>query len=128
MSDAPVRWRAMVGAFGGVLIVLSSGAHSLLGWPQVRQQLSAAGVTGDLLYGMQAGWQFGGAAMLVTGVTMVMLFVRRLRGEAVPTFPGVVFGAGYLAFGAWAMFGHGFDPFFFVFVVPALLLLAASLG
>ena len=113
---------------GGSLISLSSGAHSLLGWPQVRQQLTAAGVGGDLLFGMEAGWQFGGAAMLVTGVTLVILFVRRIRGEAVPTFPGLVTGVGYLAFGGWALLAHGFNPFFFVFIVPALLLLVASLG
>jgi hypothetical protein len=68
MAGRSTRWPAVLGVTGGSLISLSSGAHSLLGWPQVRQQLTAAGV------------------------------------------------------------GHGFNPFFFVFIVPALLLLVASLG
>jgi len=122
------RWRSVLGVVGGTLITLSSGAHSLLGWPNVRQELTSAGVGGDLLFGMQAGWQFGGAAMLVIGVTLVVLFARRVRGAAIPTFPGLITGIGYLAFGLWALLAHGFNPFFFVFIVPALLLLVASTG
>jgi hypothetical protein len=128
MSDVPVRWRAVLGVIGGSLIVLSSAAHSLLGWPQVQQQLMTAGVRGELLYGMEAGWQFGGVAMLVIGTTLVMLYVRRIRREPAPTFPGVITGAGYLAFGLWALLAHGFNPFFFVFILPAVLLLLASLA
>lgn len=131
MSDTTgqsARWRAVLGIVGGGFIILNSGAHALLGWPQMRQELTAAGVGGDLLFLMQAGWQFGGAAMLVTGVTLVILFVRRARGAAVPTVPGLVTGVGYLAFGLWALLAHGFNPFFFVFIVPALLLLVASTG
>ena len=65
--------------------------------------------------------------MLVTGVTLVILFARRVRGAAIPTFPGLITGAGYLAFGLWALLAR-FNPFFFVFIVPALLLLVASTG
>jgi hypothetical protein len=128
MTAPSAKWRAITGVVGGTLITLSSGAHSMLGWPSVRQELTSAGVGGDLLFGMQAGWQFGGAAMLVTGVTLVILFARRVRGAAIPTFPGLITGAGYLAFGLWALLAHGFNPFFFVFIVPALLLLVASTG
>jgi hypothetical protein len=77
---------------------------------------------------MEAGWQFGGVAMLVIGTTLVMLYVRRIRREPAPTFPGVITGAGYLAFGLWALLAHGFNPFFFVFILPAVLLLLASLA
>jgi len=42
--------------------------------------------------------------------------------------PGLITGVGYLAFGLWALLAHGFNPFFFVFIVPALLLLVASTG
>jgi hypothetical protein len=54
------------------------------------------------------------------------LYVLRLRGKSVSLWPAVFIGVAYVAFGACALLMSHFDPFFFVFVVPGVLLLIAS--
>jgi hypothetical protein len=122
------RWRAIVGIVGGIMLLLSAGAHSVLGWKSLGGALAAAGVPADLLQGVKIGWQFGGACMVVFGAIALNFFVHRLRGARDPGWPVLLIGAGYLLFGLWALVVSGFDPFFAVFIVPALLLIVASAG
>jgi hypothetical protein len=121
------RWRAAGGAAAALMLILSAGAHSLLGGPRVEAELRAAGVTPELLLRMRVGWQFGGLAMLALGAMLLVLFVRRLRGERVPVFPAVITAAAYLLFGGWALWISG-NPFFFIFIVPGALLALAATG
>ena len=121
------RWRAALGVAAALMLILSAGAHSLLGGPRVEAELRAAGVTSDLLLRMRVGWQFGGVAMLALGTMLLVLFVRRLRGERVPVFPAVITAAAYLLFGGWALSISG-NPFFFIFIVPGALMAAAAVG
>lgn len=123
-----MKTRAILGLVGAAMLLLSAAAHSLLGWPSVRQRLAAANAPADLVFSMQVGWHFGGVAMLAFAVVTGELFLRRLRGEPASTLPAVVVAAAYLAFGAWALLASGFEPFFLVFIVPALLLVAAATG
>lgn len=53
------------------------------------------------------------------------LFARRFRGSSASPFPAVVIALAYLSFGLWALVASGFRLFFLVFVVPAVLVLAA---
>ncbi|HET9039498.1 MAG TPA: hypothetical protein VFN40_04985, partial [Gemmatimonadales bacterium] len=62
------RGRLMLGLITGVLLLVSSAAHSLLGWPQFRHGLTEAHAPADLIVGLSLGWQFAGLAMLVFGV------------------------------------------------------------
>lgn len=116
----------VLGVIGGIALVLSSAAHSLLGWPRLRSQLGQAGLSSDLTFSVQVGWQFGGLAMLAFGIIVVVLFVRQLRGEKVPANPAAIVSIAYLAFGCWALLASSFNPFFLVFVVPGLLLAFAA--
>jgi hypothetical protein len=120
------RFRTVLGLVAGAMLVLSSVAHSFLGWPQLGARLAAARVPVDLAFGLKAGWQFGGVAMLVFGTITLVLFWKRLSADNVPLFPVLVIAAAYLAFGTWALVASGFDPFFLVFIVPAVLLLVAA--
>jgi hypothetical protein len=123
------RWRASLGLLAGILLLLSSAAHSILGWKGISRQLAAAGTPPDLLLGLKVGWQFGGLAMLVLGAIVVWLFAGRLRGQALSTLPALVIGAGYVAFGAWTLLTIDLSPFFFiVFLVPGILLVLAAAG
>jgi hypothetical protein len=117
----------ILGLIAGIVLILSSAAHSLLGWPQVRTELAAANVPADLAFGLKAGWLFGGVAMLALGIITTAFFAGRLRGDAVSSLvPGVI-AAVYVVFGGWALVANGFNPFFLVFVVPGILIaLAAS--
>ncbi|MFL5385595.1 MAG: hypothetical protein ACJ8GN_24005 [Longimicrobiaceae bacterium] len=119
------RTRSILGIVAGVLMLASAAAHSLLGWPQLRAKLAESNVPGDLAQGLAVGWHFGGAAMVAFAAIVLWTFVRRLRGEAAPLVPPAIVAATYLAFGAGALAITG-DPFFLVFIVPGLMLAAAS--
>ena len=121
------RLRVVLGSVAGVILVGSSAAHSLLGWPQLGAGLASAGAPPDLITGLAIGWHFAGAAMLVFGVIVIRLFAD-LRRRRVPLWPALVIAVVYLAFGAGALAVSDMNPFFLVFIVPGLLLLLASWG
>jgi len=106
-------------------MLASAAAHSLLGWPQLRAKLAESRVPGGLAQGLAAGWHFGGTAMAAFAAIVLWTFFRRLGGEAAPLVPPAIVAAVYLAFGAGALAVTG-DLFFLVFIVPGLLLAAAS--
>lgn len=122
------RLRNVLGLVAAVLMLASSAAHSLLGWPQLRAALGTAHAPPDLVQGLAIGWHFGGATMVTLGVMLAWLFIDRLRGRATSRRPAAFVAALYLVFGAWALAVSDMDPFFLVFVVPGLLLLAAVTG
>lgn len=120
------RWKEILGLLGAVILLLSSGAHSILGWRDLGGRLTRAGAPADLINGMRIGWLFGGACMLAFAVIAAGICISRLRGGSASTFPIAVISVLYLAFGAWALAISG-NPFFMIFIVPGVLLLLASL-
>jgi hypothetical protein len=122
------RVRSILGLIGGVFLVLSSAAHSILGWKQLSSELAATNATADLVLGIRLGWQFGGIIMLALGSMLIVLFLTRLRGSNTPTFPAGIVSVAYLIFGIWALIISSFDFFFMVFIVPGVLLAIASTG
>jgi len=120
------RPRSILGLLAGAAMLASSAAHSLVGWTQLRSALEQARAPEELILTLGMGWNFGGAAMLAFGLIVVALFWRRLMGAPVSLMPAIIIGVAYLVFGAWAFLGSHFDPFFFVFVVPGVMLLIAS--
>lgn len=115
----------MLGLIAGAILVLSSAAHSFLGWKGLRARLVTAQAPPDLILGLATGWHFAGAAMLAFGLIVLAIFVKRLRGEAVPTLPALIIAILYLISGAWAMVATR-NPFFFIFIVPGLMLAVAA--
>lgn len=120
--------RALAGLLAGVVMAASSYAHSVLGWPQLRAQLAQHNVPADLAKGLGVGWVFGGVCMLGYGLVALWMFSQAWRAVPVALAPARLIGLTYLAFGIGAMVVNGGDPFYVVFIVPALLLLYASLG
>lgn len=120
------RGRLVLGLIAGVLLLASSAAHSLLGWPQFRQALAETHAPADLIVGLSLGWHFAGVAMLVFGLLVVLLFAEALKRRPVSLRPALLIGVGYLAFGAWALTVSNLDPFYLVFVVPGVLLMLAA--
>ena len=120
------RMRSILGLIAGGILILSSAAHSIFGWLVIRGQLDTLRAPSDLILGLKIGWQFGAVAMLALGVIVVLLFLRRFRGERVSTLPASIIAALYLLFGTWAMLVTDFDPFFLIFIVPAILLALAG--
>ncbi len=117
--------RNVLGLLAALILLLSACAHSFLGWPSLRSQLEATHAPADLVQGLRIGWQFGGVAMVLFAIIMIVVFVPRLRGENVSPFPALAIGIAYLAFAVWA-FALTKNPFFSVFFVPAVLSIIAG--
>ena len=121
------RLRTILGLVAGVMLVLSSVAHSVMGWSVMHGQLAATTAPADLVTGLGLGWRFGGVAMLAMGIIVLDIFVARLRARPRSTFPAAVIGLVYLAFGVYA-YAADPNPFYIgVFIVPGVLLAVASL-
>jgi len=119
--------RAILGIIAGFSLILSSAAHSFLGWKQLRTQLEQVQAPSDLILGVAIGWHFGGIAMLAFGCIMISLFVNRLKRKNPSPFPALVVAVAYLGFGTWALVVSKLNPFFMVFIVPGVLLAIAAL-
>ena len=120
------KLRNYVGLFAGLMLVLSCGVHTITGWDAVRSQLSKTNAGPDLAKGLMVSWMFGGMATLVMGAITVLIFGRRIRGQQVSLEPARVISIGYVVFALWVALTNDFDPFFLVFLAPAVLLGVAS--
>jgi hypothetical protein len=92
----------------------------------MSEQLAKTNAPPDLVQGLHIGWVFGGVIMLVLGTLCISIFLKRFRGQPASTFAPALISIAYFAFGAWAMVTTGGDPFFLIFIVPAVLLAIAS--
>lgn len=118
--------RIVLGFVAGAILVASSGAHTFLGWPAIRKLLRDAHVPNDLLGGVMVVWQFGGVAMLTFGCIVLWLFTQLINGRSMSLRPALLIGLAYVAFGIWALAMGGLSPFFLLFIIPGLLLVAAA--
>ena len=109
-----------------VIIVLSSGAHSLLGWPGLRTQLATANAPAALVDGLAMGWHFGGLMMLVIGLAVLWLVGIAREGTINVWLPLFVIGLAYELFAIGCAVLLGFDPFLFIFLIPGSLLSCAA--
>ena len=121
------RARAVLGIVAGVTLILSSAAHSLLGWKKMQMDLASVQAPSDLVLGVAVGWHFGGVAMLAFGCIVTSLFLKRLKGENVSSLPAFVVAVAYVGFGFWALRASHLNPFFFIFIAPGILLAIAAL-
>ena len=122
------RGRLVLGLVAGIFVILSSAAHSLLGWPQLRIKLTESGAPSDLIVGLSVGWHFAGVAMMVFGIIVVLQFTDALRQRAVSLRPSLVIAIAYLIFGTWALTVSNLDPFFLIFLIPGTMLLIGAWG
>jgi hypothetical protein len=113
--------KRVLGLIASVILIISSAMHSFMGWPAMESQLKKYDVGNDLITGLKIGWLFGGVAILVFGIIALRTFLRRTD-----TIPAFVIGVVYTLFGAWALVASSFNPFFAIFLVPGLLLIAAA--
>jgi len=116
----------MLGLLAGAILVLSSAAHSVLGWNRMQSSLAATNASPDLVQGLRIGWLFGGVAILTFGCVALAVFASTLRGRTVSLLPTALIAVAYLAFGVWALVTSG-DPFFYIFIVPGAMLAIASI-
>src|SRR5690242_6314969 len=120
------KLRAALGLLAGIIMVLSSAAHSLLGWKQFQTALEKLQAPPDLILGLAIGWYFGGVAIITFGCIAIVVFASALRGRAVSLLPTTLIAIAYTAFGIGAL-AVSRNPFFLIFIVPGLMLAFASL-
>jgi len=121
-----MKTRSLIGLAGCVMLILSAGAHSILGWQAMSEQLARTSAPADLVRGLEIGWKFGGPVMVTFAIICGHVFVKRFGGDRVSTFAPGVIAVMYTLFGVWALAISG-DPFFMVFVVPGTLIGIASI-
>ena len=119
--------RIVLGYLVGTVMLLSAGAHSLLGWPNLSAELAKNHVPADLVRGLAIGWHFGGFCILAFAAIVILQFTDVLRSRPVSLRPALLIGIAYLVFGGWALVFSGMNPFFLIFIIPGLMLIAASL-
>lgn len=119
--------RNVLGFIGGALILVSSAAHSFGGWQGIGAELAKTNAPPDLVTGLAAGWYFGGAAMLIIGVTVILQFLEVRRNPSTSLRATQAAGLVYLAFG-FGVLAMTHEPFAALFIVPGLVLAAASWG
>ncbi len=93
-------WLKICGWILASLLVASSFAHSLGGWPALRTGLEQAGVArgSEVWNDAGAGWIFGSICMFVFGVIFASTTWSVGKGR-VNVVPIAAIGIGYLAFG-----------------------------
>lgn len=122
-TAAPPAWKRLLVLLIGLLFVLSSGAHGILGWRMVHQALLDARTPVDVIDTVRLGWHFGSVAMAAFGV-IVLLAWNTMRGGGRPLLPATVVSAAYVLFGVGATIASGFSlHFVFLFALPGLILL-----
>jgi hypothetical protein len=120
--------RNILGAVTGVLLILSSGAHSFLGWKAMQEQLVATNAPDDLITGLGIGWNFAGLAIFVFGCILLGVFIPRIRGQITALWPARLIGFAYTIAGLVAYKVSSMNFFMTVFVVPGILIALASWG
>jgi hypothetical protein len=126
-NPAPA-WRRLLVFLVGLILVLSSGVHGILGWKMVHQALLDAGTPVDLVDTVRLGWHFGSVSMAAFGVIVILAW-SGMRAAAWPLRPGLVIAAAYVLFGVAATIASGFSlHFIFLFALPGLLLLVGLSG
>jgi len=120
------KFRAILGLLAGIIMVLSSAAHSFLGWKQFQSALEGLQAPPDLIFGLAIGWYFGGIAIFTFGCIAIAVCASFLRGRAVSLLPTALIAIAYTVFGIGAL-AVSRNPFFFIFIVPGLMLAFASL-
>lgn len=120
--------RNILGAITGIILILSSGAHSFLGWKRMREQLVSTGAPDDLITGLGIGWNFAGLAIFVFGCILLGVFIPRIRGRMTALWPARLIGISYTIAGLVAYRTSGNNFFMTVFVVPGVLIALASWG
>ena len=122
------RLRPIVGIVAALILVLSSVAHSLVGWRAMHAQLAGTTAPPSLIAGLGMGWHFGGAAMLALGIILLHVFIGRQQRVPRSRFTAQVVAVLYLAFGAYAYLPTHDGFFLAAFMVPGVLLAIASFG
>jgi hypothetical protein len=130
MENPPMQavapWKRIAGLTGGVLMIGCGAVHSLLGWPQMKEDLAKAGVPITFAEGFVVPWHFAGLSMATFGV-LVILALHRSGVDAAPRRPFLRTVGGMWVF--FAMMGTAFirvDSTFLVFLIPGLLALVPT--
>lgn len=117
------KLRSVLGLAAAAIVLLSSFAHSILGWRAIGGELAKTNTPVDLVTGLEIGWRWGGMAMVPFALILIATFWPRFQERPGPSmFPASMIAITYIGAGAWAFVHSNYDPFFFIFIVPGVLM------
>jgi len=124
MTPIPDRpWTRHVMFVVAALLLLSSGAHGVLGWKMLHAALVDIAAPPDIVRTVAIGWFLGSAAMVAFGLVVLSAWRRARRGDGSGLQAAAIVAAVYLLFGLGAFLFSGFNThFLLLFMIPAGLL------
>ena len=94
--------RSVLGLVAAAIVLLSSFAHSILGWRALGGELAKTNAPADLVTGLEIGWRWGGIVMIPLGLILISTFWPRFNKRSGPTtYPAALIAATYIGFGGW---------------------------
>ena len=121
IPDRPWPRHAMLAV--AVLLLLSSGAHGVLGWRMLSGALQSIAAPHDIVRTVAIGWFLGGAAMVAFGLVTLVAWTRARRRDGSGLQAAGIVAAVYFLFGLGAFLYAGFNPhFLLLFMIPGALL------
>lgn len=54
-----MKLKSSLSLIAGILLLMSAGAHMILGWKNMSERLAQTTAPADLARGLQIGWTFG---------------------------------------------------------------------
>ena len=124
MTPIPDRpWTRHLMIAVAALLLLSSGAHGVLGWKMLHAALVTAAAPDDIVRTVAIGWFLGSAAMVAFGLVVLVAWRRSRRRDGSGLHAAAIVAAVYFLFGLGAFLYSGFNThFLLLFMVPAGLL------
>jgi hypothetical protein len=100
----------------GTFMLLSAGAHAILGWEAQRESLGVLGTPADQVARLSAGWHFGSVAMAAFGIAMLICGFRLKRRDYSGIAMVRIVAAAYVIYGVAAYITFDYEPSFLGFV------------
>jgi len=110
----------------GVLILVGGLAHTFVGWPALRAEMTAQNVTQEVIRPAGIGWIFGGTAMDLLGILTLVSYSMLRSGVAGGRTVAALIGGFYALFGVGASAVIFPRAHFVPFVVVSAMLVGAA--
>lgn len=94
------RTRALALFLAASLLIVSAGAHAVMGERFVHEVVAARQAVPELESVLSGGWQLGSVSLLVFGLLALVGGWARWQGRPVPPVGLAIVGAGLIAYGA----------------------------
>jgi len=111
-----------------ITIALGAYGHGFVGVVPIREAVAASNLDAHAVRVIWIVWYFVSGAMLAFGLLLFWVWAELRSGSARRSGAALVVGAFYLLFGAAAYVYSGREPFWLLFVIQGLIVIASTLA